>query len=103
MHPTNERRRYNVTSLIGWVHAQNDPWDKICVEPIEHQFREALSSPWVGKEEDDHKPRQNQPTMASTSIDAQPTMASTSIDAEQANAPTSPTIATSPPPNCLSL
>ena len=24
--PTNERRRYNVTSsLIGWAHAQNDP------------------------------------------------------------------------------
>ena len=22
----NERRRYNVTSLIGWAHAQNDPW-----------------------------------------------------------------------------
>ena len=27
MRPANERRRYYVTSsLIGWVHAQNDPW-----------------------------------------------------------------------------
>ena len=27
MRPTNERRRYNVTSsLIGWAHSQNDPW-----------------------------------------------------------------------------
>ena len=27
MRPTNERRRYNVTSsLIGWAHLQNDPW-----------------------------------------------------------------------------
>ena len=27
VHPANERRRYNVTlSLIGWAHAQNDPW-----------------------------------------------------------------------------
>ena len=27
MCPANERRRYNVTSsLIGWVHTQNDPW-----------------------------------------------------------------------------
>ena len=25
MCPTNERRRYNVTSLIGWAHTQNDP------------------------------------------------------------------------------
>ena len=26
MYQANERRRYNVTSsLIGWVHAQNDP------------------------------------------------------------------------------
>ena len=28
MHPANERRRYNVTSsLIGWGHTQNDPWN----------------------------------------------------------------------------
>ena len=27
MRPSNERRRYNVTSsLIGWAHTQNDPW-----------------------------------------------------------------------------
>ena len=27
MCPANERRRYIVTSsLIGWVHSQNDPW-----------------------------------------------------------------------------
>ena len=27
MPPANERRRYNVTSsLIGWVHTQNNPW-----------------------------------------------------------------------------
>ena len=27
MHPANERRRYSVTSsLIGWLHTQNDPW-----------------------------------------------------------------------------
>ena len=26
MCPANERRRYNVTSLIGWVHTQNDLW-----------------------------------------------------------------------------
>ena len=26
MHPTNERRHYIVTSLIGWVHTQNDTW-----------------------------------------------------------------------------
>ena len=27
MRPANERRRYNVTSsLIGWVHSQDDPW-----------------------------------------------------------------------------
>ena len=32
IHPTNERRRYIVTSsLIGWVHAQNDPC--ICRPP----------------------------------------------------------------------
>ena len=34
MHPANERRRYNVTSsLTGWVHAQNDPWN---CQPIIH-------------------------------------------------------------------
>ena len=28
MHPANERQHYNITSsLIGWAHAQNDPWD----------------------------------------------------------------------------
>ena len=29
MRPANERRRYNIhvtSSLIGWVHAENDPW-----------------------------------------------------------------------------
>ena len=31
MHPANERRRYNVTlSLIGWVHAKNQPC--ICIQ-----------------------------------------------------------------------
>ena len=28
--PANERRRYNVTSLIGWAHTQNDPWLHLC-------------------------------------------------------------------------
>ena len=29
MHPANERWRYTVTpSLIGWAHAQNDPWSE---------------------------------------------------------------------------
>ena len=28
MRPANERRRYNVmSSLIGWAHAQNNPWN----------------------------------------------------------------------------
>ena len=28
IHPANERWRYNVTSsLIGWAHTQNDPWN----------------------------------------------------------------------------
>ena len=26
MHPANERRHDVTSSLIGWVHAQNDPW-----------------------------------------------------------------------------
>ena len=26
LHPANERWRYNVTSLIGWPHIQNDPY-----------------------------------------------------------------------------
>ena len=28
MHPANERQRYNVrSSLLGWAHTQNDPWE----------------------------------------------------------------------------
>ena len=35
MHPTNERRRYIVTSsLIGWVHTQNNP----CIWTAEHEL-----------------------------------------------------------------
>ena len=36
MRPTNEGRRYNVTSsLIGWAHSQNDPW--LCPGPAVHR------------------------------------------------------------------
>ena len=27
MDSTNDSRRYNVSSLIGWAHTQNDSWD----------------------------------------------------------------------------
>ena len=30
MHPANERWCFNVSSLIGWVHTQNDPWLVCC-------------------------------------------------------------------------
>ena len=31
MHPANERRSYIVaSSLISWVHTQNDPWTQYC-------------------------------------------------------------------------
>ena len=45
MHPANERWRYNVTSsLIGWVHAQNDPcifYDKMTI------FKLANKIAWI--------------------------------------------------------
>ena len=35
MHTANERWRYNVrSSLIGWAHTQNDPWECTCQVPV---------------------------------------------------------------------
>ena len=39
MRPTNEIRRYNVTSsLIGWEHSQNDPSDQLLDVMVSHYF-----------------------------------------------------------------
>ena len=35
MHPVNETRHYNVTSsLIAWVHAQNDLWQQAILDNV---------------------------------------------------------------------